>query len=204
MFAWPVKKLGDEGEDKLEPTKLSTQQRQELLLTALEKDSGLDCLKDWPPKLARRGKGLVAGVPIMSSPWSRMRLGVPTPLGTSLSWWRMNHSRKDFTVLPHLWWMRCTSISRKCWTAMLSDPLSCPGAMLWCSWGKKMGRSGSVSTFVAWMPRSKRTAYPLPRMQETMGKHGGCPTLLLYGSEEWVLASSDGRGVQAVHCLHSG
>ena len=39
-------KLSDEGEDKLEPTKLSTQQRQELLLTTLEKDGGLDCLKD--------------------------------------------------------------------------------------------------------------------------------------------------------------
>ena len=38
-------KLGDEGEDKPELTKLSTQQRQELLLAALEKDSGLDHLK---------------------------------------------------------------------------------------------------------------------------------------------------------------
>ena len=41
-----LKKLGDEVEDKLEPTKLSTQQRQELLLSALEKDGGLDRLKD--------------------------------------------------------------------------------------------------------------------------------------------------------------
>ena len=56
-----LKKLGDEGEDKLELTKLSTQQRQELLLTALERDGGLDRLKDWPPELARRA--LVAGVP---------------------------------------------------------------------------------------------------------------------------------------------
>ena len=54
-----LKKLGDEGEDKPEPTKLSMQQRQELLLTALEKDSGLDCLKDWPPELARRAKALL-------------------------------------------------------------------------------------------------------------------------------------------------
>ena len=41
-----LKKLGDEGEDKPELTKLSTQQRQELLLAALEKDGGLDHLKD--------------------------------------------------------------------------------------------------------------------------------------------------------------
>ena len=54
-----LKKLGDEGEDKPEPTKLSTQQRQELLLTALERDGGLDRLKDWLPKLARRAKALL-------------------------------------------------------------------------------------------------------------------------------------------------
>ena len=58
-----LKKLGDEGEDKPEPTKLSMQQRQELLLAALERDSGLDHLKDWPPELARRAKSLVVGVP---------------------------------------------------------------------------------------------------------------------------------------------
>ena len=54
-----LKKLGDEGEDKPEPTKLSTQQRQELLLAALEKDGRLDRLKDWPPGLARRAKALL-------------------------------------------------------------------------------------------------------------------------------------------------
>ena len=54
-----LKKLGDEGEDKPEPTKLSPQQRQELLLAALEKDGGLDHLKDWPPKLARRARALL-------------------------------------------------------------------------------------------------------------------------------------------------
>ena len=54
-----LKKLGDEGGDKLEPTKLSMQQRQELLLAALEKDGGLDRLKDWPPELARRAKALL-------------------------------------------------------------------------------------------------------------------------------------------------
>ena len=53
------KKLGDEGEDKPEPTKLSTQQRQELRLNALEKDSRLDHLKDWLPELAKWAKALL-------------------------------------------------------------------------------------------------------------------------------------------------
>ena len=54
-----LKKLGDEGKDKLEPTKLSMQQRQELLLATLEKDGRLDHLKDWLPELAKRAKALL-------------------------------------------------------------------------------------------------------------------------------------------------
>ena len=54
-----LKKLGDEGEDKPELTKLSMQQRQELLLTALEKDGGFDHLKDWLPELAKLAKALL-------------------------------------------------------------------------------------------------------------------------------------------------
>ena len=54
-----LKKLGDKGEDKQEPTKLLMQQMQELLLTALEKDGRLDRLKDWPPELAKWAKALL-------------------------------------------------------------------------------------------------------------------------------------------------
>ena len=47
-----LKILGDKDPDKPEPVKLSIQQRQDLLLAALQKDSRLDHLKEWPPKLA--------------------------------------------------------------------------------------------------------------------------------------------------------
>ena len=49
-----LKKLDDEDPDRPEPVKLSTQQRQDLLLTALQKDGRLDCLKEWPPDLAQK------------------------------------------------------------------------------------------------------------------------------------------------------
>ena len=49
-----LKQLNDESEDKPEPAKLSMQQRQDLLLAALRKDGGLDRLKEWPPKLAKK------------------------------------------------------------------------------------------------------------------------------------------------------
>ena len=54
-----LKQLDGEGEDKPEPAKLSMQQRQELLLATLKKDSGLDCLEEWPPKLAKKAVALL-------------------------------------------------------------------------------------------------------------------------------------------------
>ena len=36
------------------------------------------------------------------------------------------------------------------------------------------------------------------------GGHGQCPALLLYRSEEWVLAGQNDGGVQTVYHLHSG
>ena len=54
-----LKQLDDEGEDKLELAKLSMQQRQELLLATLKKDGGLDRLKEWLPKLAKKAVALL-------------------------------------------------------------------------------------------------------------------------------------------------
>ena len=54
-----LKKLDDEDPDRPEPVKLSTQQRQDLLLATLQKDSGLDCLKEWLPDLARKAVALL-------------------------------------------------------------------------------------------------------------------------------------------------
>ena len=49
-----LKQLNDESEDKPELAKLSMQQRQDLLLAALQKDDGLDRLKEWLPELAKK------------------------------------------------------------------------------------------------------------------------------------------------------
>ena len=59
MLAELLKQLNDESEDKPEPAKLSMQQRQDLLLAALQKDSGLDRLKEWPPELAKKAVALL-------------------------------------------------------------------------------------------------------------------------------------------------
>ena len=108
-----LKKLGDEGEDKPEPTKLSMQQRQELLLAALEKDGGLDRLKDWPPELAKRAKALLLEFHHVFS-LEPNEIGCTDATKHIIELIRMSHSRRDFAVLPHPWWTRYASIFRKC------------------------------------------------------------------------------------------
>ena len=54
-----LKKLDDEDPNRSEPVKLSTQQRQDLLLAALQKDGGLDRLKEWPPDPAWKAVALL-------------------------------------------------------------------------------------------------------------------------------------------------
>ena len=54
-----LKKLDDEDTGKPDSAKLLTQQRQDLLLTVLQKDSGLDHLKEWLPELAQKAVALL-------------------------------------------------------------------------------------------------------------------------------------------------
>ena len=46
----------------------------------------------------------------------------------------------------------------------------------------------------------------LPIAQNTRGARepSRCWSLFLPGSEIWILADKDGRGIEAVHCLHRG
>ena len=53
------KKLDDEDPDKLEPVNLTIPKRQDLLLTTLKKDGGLDYFKEWPPDLAQKAVALL-------------------------------------------------------------------------------------------------------------------------------------------------
>ena len=91
-----------------------------------------------------------------------MRSVVQIPRNTSLSWWRMSHSKKDFAISLLPWWTRCTSTFRKCWMVVPSDPPSHDGVMLWCWWERRMGCSGSESTSAAWMPEPRRMPIPCP------------------------------------------
>ena len=54
-----LKKLDEEDPETPEPIKLTIPQRQELLLTTLKKDGGLDRLKGWLPELVQKAVALL-------------------------------------------------------------------------------------------------------------------------------------------------
>ena len=80
----------------------------------------------------------------------------------------MSQSRRDSGALPLCWWMRCANTFKRCWMVVPSDPAIHHGAMPWYWWGKRMGCSGFCIDFLCLNARTKKDAYPLPHMQETM------------------------------------
>ena len=113
-----LKKLDDEDPDRPEPAKLTVQQRQDLLLATLHKDGGLDRLKEWPPDLAQKAVELLLEFHHVFSL-------EPNEIGCTDA---TEHLIK-LSALPLPWWMRCTSIFRRCWTVVPSD---LPVAMVQC------------------------------------------------------------------------
>ena len=76
------------------------------------------------------------------------------------------------------------------------------GAMWWCLVRKKDDSLQFCIDFCHLNACMKKDSYPLPRIQEA-GEFGRCWTFFLLRSEIRFLADKDGRGIKAVHCLHS-
>ena len=163
----PLKKLGDEGEDKPELTKLSTQQRQELLLTALEKDGGLDRLKDWLPELARRAKALLLEFHHVFS-LEPNEIGCTDATKHIIELMKDEPFKERFRrIAPPL-----VDEVHQHIQEMLDGSAIRPSQLPWCNAvvlvRKKDGSLRFCIDFHRLNARTKKDAYPLPCMQETM------------------------------------
>ena len=162
-----LKKLGDEGEYKLELTKLSMQQRQELLLTALEKDGGLDHLKDWPPELAKWAKALLLEFHHVFS-LEPNEIGCTDATKHVIELMKDEPFKERFCcIVPPLVDEVCQHIQE-----MLDGSAIRPSQSPWCNavvlMRKKDGSLRFCIDFCRLNTRTKKDAYPLPHMQETM------------------------------------
>ena len=161
------KQLDNEGEDKPESAKLSTQQRQELLLTALKKDGGLDHLKDWPPELAKKAVALLLEFHHVFS-LELNEIGSTDATKHVIELMKDEPFKERFCrIAPPLVDEVCQHIQE-----MLDGGAIRPSQSPWCNAvvlvRKKDGLLWFCIDFCRLNAQTKKDAYPLPRMQETM------------------------------------
>ena len=162
-----LKKLGDEGEDKPEPTKLSMQQRQELFLAALERGGRLDHLKDWPPQLAKWAKALLLEFHHVFS-LELNEIGCTNATKHVIELMKDEPFKERFRrIAPPL-----VDEVRQHIQEMLDSGAIRPSQLPWCNAvmlvRKKDGSLRFCIDFRRLNARTKKDTYPLPRMQETM------------------------------------
>ena len=176
-----LKKLDNKDPDKPEPAKLSTQQRQDLLLTALQKDDGLNHLKEWPPKLARKAIALLLEFHhVFSLEPNEIRCTDATEHVIELMKDEPFKERLQH-ITPPLVDEVCQHIQE-----MLDSGAIRPSQSPWCNAvvlvRKKDGSLLFCIDFHHLNAQMKKDAYPLSHMQETMesmvgARHFSCMDL---------------------------
>ena len=161
-----LKKLDDEDPDRPEPVKLSTQQRQDLLAT-LQKDGGLDCLKERPPDLAWKVVALLLEFHHVFS-LEPYEIGCTDATEHVIELMEDKLFKERFQcITPPL-----VDEVHQHIQEMLDGGAIQPSQSPWCNVvvlvRKKDGSLRFCIDFRRLNARTKKDAYPLPCMQETM------------------------------------
>ena len=162
-----LKKLDDEYPDRPGPVKLLTQQRQDLLLAALQKDGGLDRLKEWLPDLARKAVVLLFDFHHVFSV-------EPNEIGCTDTTEHVIELMKDELFKERFWHIAPPLVSEvhQHIQEMLDGGAIRPSQSPWCNAmvlvRKKDGLLRFCIDFCRLNTQTKKDAYPLPHMQETM------------------------------------
>jgi len=162
-----LKKLDDEDPNRPEPVKLSTQQRQDLLLATLQKDGGLDHLKEWPPDLAWKAVTLLLEFHHVFSL-------EPNEIGCTDATEHIIELMKDEPFKERFWRIAPPLVDEvhQHIQEMLDGGIIRPSQSPWCNAmvlvRKKDGSFQFCIDFRCLNAQTKKDAYPLLRMQETM------------------------------------
>ena len=162
-----LKKLDEMEPDQNPPKKLTIEERQKLLLELLRKEGQLDKLKEWPPELALKfERMLMEHHNIFSLE--------PNEIGCTDA---AEHVIELLDTEPFKERFRCIAppLVEEVWEhlqEMLDGGVICPSQSPWCNAvvlvRKKDGGLQFCIDFRRLNSRTKKDAYPLPRMQETM------------------------------------
>ena len=176
-----LKKLDDEDPDRPEPVKLSTQQRQDLLLAALQKDGGLDRLKEWLPDLVWKAVALLLEFHHIFSL-------EPNEIGCMDATEHVIELMKDEPFKERFRHIAPPLVDEVCQHIMgiFDGGAIQPSHLPWCNAlvlvTRKDGSLRFCIDFRCLNARTKKDAYPLLRMQETMesmvgARHFSCMDL---------------------------
>ena len=162
-----LKKLDNEDPDKLEPAKLMTQQKQDLLLATLRKGGGLDHLKEWPPELAWKAVALLLEFHHVFS-LEPYKIGCTDTMEHVIELMKDKPFKERFRRIAPLLVDKVPQHIQE----MLDGDAIRPSQLPWCNAvvlvRRKDGSLRFCIDFRRLNARTKKDAYPLLHMQETM------------------------------------
>ena len=162
-----LKKLDEMEPDQDPPKKLTIEERQKLLLELLRKEGQLDKLKEWPPQLALKFEHMLMEHHNIFSL-------EPNEIGCTDA---AEHVIELLDTEPFKEWFRCIAppLVEEVWEhiqEMLDGGAIRPSQSPWCNAVvlvcKKDGGLRFCIDFRRLNSQTKKDAYPIPRMQETM------------------------------------
>ena len=180
-----LQELDTEGENGSGPAKLTTQQRQELILATLQKDGGLDRLKEWPLELAKKAVALLLEFHHVFS-LEPNEIGCMDATKHVIELMKDEPFKERFRrIAPPLVDEVCQHIQE-----MLDGSAIQPSQSPWCNAVVLVRKKDGSLRFYNQERRLPSTSHAGDH-----GEYGRCPALFLHGFEKRVLAGQDGRGI---------
>ena len=162
-----LRKLDELEPNRNQPKKLTIEERQKLLLELLRKEGRLDKLKEWPPELALKFEWMLMEHHNIFS-LEQNEIGCTDTAEHVIELLDTKPFKERF------WWIAPPLVEevREHIQEMLDGGAICPSQSPWCNAvvlvRKKDGGLRFCIDFCWLNSRTKKDAYPLPRMQETM------------------------------------
>ena len=182
---------------------MTIEERQKLLLELLRKEGQLDKLKQWPPELALKFERMLMEHHNIFS-LEQNEIGCTDTAEHVIELLDTEPFKEKFRrIAPPL-----VEEVREHIQEMLDGGMIRPSQSPWCNavvlvWKKDGGLRFCID-FRQLNSRTKKDAYRLPRMQETMESMVAARFFSTMDLKSGLMAGQNGQGFPAIHRLHGG
>ena len=199
-----MKKLSEDDADtdeKEKSPKLTILEWQQLLIEILERDGGLDMLKDWPEKEALDACRLLMQFHHVFS-LDKNEMGCTDTTEHVIKLTNSEPFKERFRRIT----LPLVEEVHKHIQEMLDGGAIRPSNSPWCNAvvlvRKKDGTLRFCIDFFQLNERTEKDSFPMPRMIDTMETMVGVKIFSSMDLKFWLLAGQDGRGIAPVHRFH--